>query len=428
MRETISLTREERKKLYVIQKVVNGFYTIKEAADLLELSNRQVLRLKAQYLLEGDRSVVHKNTGRKPMHALSNDLKRRILELYQSDSYNGSNDCHFAELLNEYEGINISPSSVRRILREAQISPVRKRRSKKVYRPRQRKPRLGMLLQLDASDHDWLERRSDPFSLLATIDDATSKVISAIFRPTEDLEGYLKLMDQVIKTEGIPEGIYSDKHTIFRSPKEGLTIEQELNGEETPLSQFGKAMDDLGIAHFKANTPQAKGRIERLWETFQNRLPIEFRIRKINTIEEANAVLPELVKKYNESFAKEPADLTSAFVPYNHRLPLENILCFRRGTRSIGSGQTISYKGSRYKTTNEAKIFSIKSRVEIRETLQGELFIFFEDQCYMLKKVDKESPTIASKKPETVCVTPHKPAPNHPWRQSYPTKERVSVK
>lgn len=255
--EKITLTKAEMKKVLVVEKLVAHQLKVVEAAELLGLSTRQVLRLKKRYIEEGAEGIAHKNRGRKPAHTIPDDVKEMVSELYRS-KYLGSNNCHFTELLQEHESLKLSVSSVRRILLEHGLKQAKPKRRKKVHQPRDRKSQAGMLWQIDASPYAWLEDRGPELTMHGIIDDATGMVVGAVFRPTETREGYFAAMKQAIAQYGIPLGIYSDRHTIFRSPKETLSIEQELAGEMIPLSQFGKAMADLEITHIKARTPQGQ--------------------------------------------------------------------------------------------------------------------------------------------------------------------------
>jgi transposase len=424
-KEKVTLSRQELKTCVVMQRLVQKQITIQEAAELLKRSTRQVLRIKARYLKEGDTGVIHKNRGRRPAHSLNDELKKEVVRYYQSSIYGGSNDHHFTELLKEREEINISRSSVRRILRSSGIPPARKRRSPKIYRPRKRKDQRGMLIQMDASFHPWLEDRSGSFALVAGIDDATGEVVGAVFRPTEDLAGYLYVMEQMVEQYGIPASVYTDQHTIFRSPNEKLTVEEELEGKEVPLSQFGQALVDLGVAHWKATTPQAKGRIERLWETLQDRLVVELRLRKIQTLEEANQVLPHLVARHNISFSKEPADSQSAFVPYSYSIPLSHILCYREGNRKVSARQTVSIQNRTYQIL-EGQV--PRTTVEIRRTLSGERYVVYNHQFFRLKECEEYLPQapILPPKEKADSLIQRKPAPNHPWRAWVRTKKNTS--
>lgn len=221
----MTLSKKELMRYKVICQWMDGLITGSEAAERLQLSYRQVLRLKKRALLEGETGVIHKNRGRKPAHALDEGTRQTILSLHQSEKYKECNDVHFAELLAKYEGIQISPSTVRRIRREAHIPAKRKRRPPKAHRPRTRKPQAGMLVQMDGSFHPWLEDRHPPFSLLAAVDDATGKIVAAVFRQQEDTEGYFHLTRQMIEREGIPMSIYSDRQ---RNTTPGLLSNRQI--------------------------------------------------------------------------------------------------------------------------------------------------------------------------------------------------------
>lgn len=423
--EKITLTKAELKKVLVIEKLVSRQIKVEEAATLLQLSTRQVLRLKKTYLKEGAEGIAHKNRGRKPVHAIADSIKDQVASLYQN-TYHGCNNCHFAELLQEHESLTLSVSTVRRILLEKGLKQVKQRRRGSIHRPRNRKPQAGMLWQIDASAYDWLEDRGPKLTLHAAIDDATGIVVGAVFRPTETQEGYFTVMQQAIEQYGLPLGLYSDRHTIFRSPKESLTVEQELAGEIKPLSQFGKVMAELGITHIKAMTPQAKGRIERLWGTFQDRLVIELRLLGICTLEEANRVLPELIQKHNQTFAIKPQEAGSAYRPLPEGMDLEYIFTVR-SYRQIGSGQTISYNGKVYTLAQKpSQPFKTKTTVEVRETIQGKLVIWHQGQIFELQETQKPNRHEQKSKTKTASPAPsRKPAASHPWRKPWSNQKQV---
>jgi transposase len=246
----------------VLERVLGGSMTCTEAAASLGVTCRQLRRIKAKYIRKGEQGVIHGNRGRLPKNTISEEKKQEVIHLYE-EKYHDSNFCHFSQLLEEHENIVISPSSIRRILRSAGkgAKHPQKRRPEK-HRPRDRRAQAGMLWQTDATPYEWLGPAFGRFALHAVMDDATGMVTGAYFTPNECFEGYSAAMRQGIRKYGIPLALYSDKHTIFRSPDEKLTIDEELDGQETPLSNFGKAMKELGIEHIKASTPQAKGRGE----------------------------------------------------------------------------------------------------------------------------------------------------------------------
>jgi len=228
------LNRKEQRRLMVLNQLEVSTVTAGRAAELLGLSLRHVRRILAAYRKEGACALAHGNRGRKPRHALDESLKRQVAALAQS-TYTGCNHQHLTELLAEREGITLSRSSVRRILLEVGIRSPRKRRPPKHRSRRERYPREGILLQIDASRDDWLEGRGPYLSLVGAIDDATGKVPYALFRNEEDAQGYTLLLRHIVENEGIPEAPYHDGHSIFvRSRKEPETLEEQLAGRRKP--------------------------------------------------------------------------------------------------------------------------------------------------------------------------------------------------
>jgi len=426
-KEQITLTKDELKRVMVLQHWVDGRLTEQDVARILQLSVRQAYRLKAKYLSGGAQAIAHGNRGRKPAHALTDDLKQRVLHLYQSRYY-GSNCTHFAELLAEYENIHLSVSSVRRILIQGGMRAQRVKRRSKVHRPRPRKPQAGMLWQIDASPFSWLEERGPQMVLHAIIDDATGEVLAAVFRPQETLEGYAAAMCEALRRKGVPLALYSDRHTIFSSPKSNPSFEQELAGQPASLTTFGQAIADLGITHIQALTPQAKGRIERLWRTFQDRLVIELRLRNVCTMEEANQALPELIEKHNRLFAVQPQETESAYRPLPH-VPLEHIFA-RREYRRINAGQTFSYNGKRYMPKPGAGVprWEAKDVVEVRIGMQGQVWVWHQGCAWPCVEAPEIQVTTAPIKKATVLAPPRKPAANHPWRVSFSRKQTTQGK
>jgi len=418
---TITLSEAELKKVLVVEKILDGYMTNAEGAALLGLSNRQVIRLKRKYEAAGAEGIAHQNRGRKPLHALKDSLKENVVELY-NDKYHGSNNCHFAELLEEHEGIRISAPSVRRILLAKGIKQAKPRRRSKAHQPRARRAQAGMLWQIDATPFAWLEDRASAFALHAAIDDATGMVVGAVFRKTECREGYSMVMQHAIRKYGVPLGLYSDRHTIFRSVNEKLTLEQELAGETKPLSNFGKAMAELHIEHIKAVTPQAKGRVERLWGTLQDRLVIEFRLLGINTIEDANKALPGLIQKHNRQFAIAPKDTHTAYRKLDPSVNLNHVFTLRE-FRQLGTGQTLSYKGVLY-TLAEQTVHRLdaKTVVEVRETIKGEVLLWHKGEAIALKRTEKIKRAPQEKK-KASAASPRTPAASHPWRNAWSPKQ-----
>lgn len=329
----------EQKRAWVLNRVLAGQWTDEEAGIALGLSVRQIRRLKGAYEREGIAALIHKNRGRRPHHFLPDEVKARVLELARG-RYAGCNDQHFSELLEELEKIKVSRPSVRRILRAAGIPSPRKRRAPKHRSRRERMPQEGMLLQIDGSRHDWLEGRGPYLTLIGGVDDATGKVPYAIFREQEDAQGYFLLLEHIVRTLGRPIAVYRDGHGIFeRSTRGRLTLAEQLKGKPDP-TQFGRLLEELDIRSIPASSPQAKGRVERLWGTFQDRLVAELRLAEVSTLEEANQVLWEFLPRYNARFAVPAAQEGVAYRPLEPGVRIEQLFCFEY-ERTVAADNTV---------------------------------------------------------------------------------------
>jgi len=260
--------------------------------------------IRDRYRRGGAAAIAHGNRGRAPVHVVDQRIREEVIALAHGE-YAGCNQHHFTDLLAEREGIVLSRSSVRRILLAAGVHSPRTHRVSEHRARRERYAREGMLTQLDGSPHAWLEKRGPKLCLLAAIDDATGTVPAACFRLQEDAQGYLLLLRQLICTQGRPLAVYHDRHSIFVPPKRQPTLEEELAGKQ-PTTQVSRAFAELGIASISARSPQAKGRIERLFGTLQDRLVSELRVSGAATLGEANEYLVTFLSRYNAQFAVPP--------------------------------------------------------------------------------------------------------------------------
>lgn len=293
----ITLTQRAHQQLLVLNALERAELTVAEAATLLGRSTRHVRRLRAAYRARGPAALAHGNRGRRSPHRLDEALRDRVVTLAKT-TYAGANHLHLQQLLAEREGLHISYTSLRRLLHDAGLRSPRRRRIRRHRRRRERMPREGMLLQVDGSLHDWLEGRGPWLTLLLAVDDATGSVVAGEFRETEDAHGYLRLFNDVARTQGIPLAAYSDRHGIFhRDKRTPLTLAEQLAGGPRP-TQVGRALHELGIRWIPASSPQAKGRIENRFGTFQDRLVTEFRLAGISDREGANALLPSFLTRY----------------------------------------------------------------------------------------------------------------------------------
>jgi transposase len=358
---TLQMTQTQINRYHTIKNSLDGKMTVAEAAAVLGISERQVKRLRNGVKEEGAAFLMHKRKGRASPQAVSDAEKRKIQELYRGEPYTGANFLHFSELLREHEGISYSYTTIRKALTEGGIESPKKRRRFKPHRRRKRKAQEGLLIQIDSSPHEWFGGRAK-YALHGAIDDATGKFSGAYMTKNECLHGYFEVMRQIIERDGIPVSAYSDRHAIFVSPKDGkLTVQEQLEGKVINDTQFGRAMKELGITLILARSAQAKGRVERLWETLQSRLVIEFRIRGIKTVEAANAFLMEYIPKFNEQFSVE-AELAEKMYRAN-TLDLGLVLCVK-APRVVDKGGVFSFSGKLWKTTN-AWLPSSKFSVEV---------------------------------------------------------------
>ena len=424
----------------VLNGIEIGRMTTREACEVLDLSLRHMRRILAAYRKEGAAALAHGNRGRKPHNALDDGLQKRVVELAQS-TYVGCNTQHFTELLAERESIVVSRSAVRLILLRAGLRSPRKRRPPKHRSRRERYPREGMLLQIDASRDDWLEGRGPYLSLIGAIDDATGKVPFSLFRDEEDAQGYTLLLRHIVGKQGIPEALYHDGHGIFvRSRREPESLEEQLAGRKKP-TQFGRMMEELGIISITSLSPQARGRIERLWGTFQDRLKSELRIAGAKTTEEANRVLWDFLPRFNQRFAVPARELGLAYGQVPDSFKPDEVFCFKY-QRSVGKDNVVRFGGHRLQIMpTNGRLSYVRANVEIHERMDGSLAVYYKGQCLLTKLAPPEAPVlrvrntarfiaesshsrelalcVAAKMAQPKTGGPYKPAPDHPWRRPF---------
>ncbi len=438
-KEAVSLSSREQQRVMVLNQVELGELTGEQATVLMGLSLRQVRRLRAAYRKEGVAALAHGNRGRRPVHTLSDETKRRVVAL-ATGGYAGCNHHHLQELLAEREGMMVSCSSIWRILRAAGVNSPRRRRPPQHRCRRERYPQEGMLLQIDGSCHDWLEGRGSYLTLVAAIDDAIGTVPYALFRQQEDAQGYFLLLREIIRGKGIPLALYSDRHGIFqRSPREPETLEEQLGGERQP-TQFGRALRELDIQPIYAFSPQTKGRIERLWGTFQDRLVAELRLGWATTLAEANEALREFLPRFNARFGVPAAQPGIAYRQPSPELDLDGTLCFHY-QRTVAADNTIRFGGQTLQLLPGLNRLSYAhAHVEVQERLDGSLVVCYQGKTLtsrpapptaLVLRARKRS--LPRRKPEPLelaspgaSAPPHPsngakryvPAPEHPWRKS----------
>lgn len=361
----ITLSQEQLKTFTVINRFIDKSISRQQAASLLGLSTRQITRLKKGVLTSGAESLIHKNTGRKPAHAVTDETKEAVLKIYSRPELSRANFLHFKDILLADFGIALSYSALSSILKNAGFESPKKKKIRHRTHRRTRKPHPGQLIQIDATPYEWFGGNTK-YALHGAIDDATGNVVGLFLTQNECLYGYLETMRQCCVDFGVPQTIYSDNHTIFRSPKTGkLTMDELIAGKTVHLTQFGRSMHELGIDLIFAKTPQAKGRIERLWVTLQSRLPVEFAKRGITTVADANRFLEEEYKElFNQRFSVEP-EAESIFVPLAEGMDIDTILCVKHKRKTDAAG-TFSFKNGCFQILDEGfPIINARKEIEV---------------------------------------------------------------
>ena len=319
--------------------------------------------------------MVHGNHGRACKHKTEEETVKQIVELARG-KYQGFNDHHLTEKLEEQEQIELSREKVRRILRAHGIASPKKRRGIKHRSRRERRAAEGMMLQVDGSPHDWLQGRGPRLCLIGAIDDATSKVVGALFAQAESSWGYFQLFCEIFKEHGLPQSIYTDCHSVFWTDREPTLAEQLIN--KKPTTEVGRGLQQLGVTLILAHSPQAKGRIERLWNTFQDRLVSELRLAKAKSLEQASVVLERYLPMHNRKFSK-PAKAQPAWRKVS-AVQIERALCFKQ-QRTVAKDHTVTFDGIIFQIPKKSPYRSYANRrVDVHVFLDGAVQFFYKSE------------------------------------------------
>ena len=334
------MSQKELQRVKVIENAAGGRLSVREASRLLHLSERQVQRLKRRYRPDSIAWAQHGNRGRVMPWAVTAPQKQLILTLAR-DKYRGFNDSHFREKLCAEQGLTLCRETVRSILRAAKLASPQKRRPRQYRSRRPPRPRFGMMALTDASRHDWLESRGPELTLIGFQDDATGQILAAHFQlEAENTVGYFRALRAMIAAHGLPLSLYRDRHAIFQRNDAHWTLAEQLAGKQSP-TQLGRALDQLGIQQIPAFSPQAKGRIERAWRTFQDRLVSELRVVAASTLAQANTVLDQFCADYNQRFARPAAEAACDFRPLPRRFDLTRCLALHY-QRVVNTDHTVT--------------------------------------------------------------------------------------
>lgn len=375
--DIIMLRQEEIKRLHVIRKVLEGIIRQVKAAELLFLSTRHIGRIVKRVKEGGDRGIIHQSRGKVSNRKISDKIKDKAIHLYRS-RYKDFGPTLASEKLLERDGIRISDETLRRWLFEAgEWKKVRKRRKHRQWR--ERKHHYGEMVQMDGSHHEWFEERGPGCVLMGYIDDATGKVFGRFY----DYEGTIPAMDsfkRYIKKNGLPLKVYLDKHSTYKSTSKP-SVQEELN-QVKPLSQFERALKELGVEVLHAHSPQAKGRIERLFRTLQDRLVKEMRLRGISTIEEGNRFLEQYLPIYNRRFSVCPKEKGDLHRPLAKGIALDTILCIR-AERALRNDFTVAYNKKLYQIEDTSQT----SKVMVQERIDGSMVIACKGRPVKFKEI-----------------------------------------
>jgi len=409
---------KELSRLEVMQRLSKKQMSQKEAGQILSVSTRQIKRLLKAYCRQGAAGLVSKQRGRTSNNCLSAEIKRQALDLLKR-KYQGFGPTLAHEKLVEKEKFQLSKETVRKLMIEEGLWKARKAKKVVVHQLRERRACFGELVQIDGSPHDWFEGRAAACVLLVFIDDATGQLLQLRFVDCESFLTYAQAAEGYFRQYGKPVAFYNDKNGIFR-------VNQRSVGTGDAITQFGRAMQELDIQIICANTPQAKGRVERVIQTLQDRLPKEMRLQGIASREAGNAYLPEFIQDFNPRFGEEPRSTVDAHRPLNPKEDLAHILTWQE-TRSLSKNLTLQFQNTVYQIQTDRPTYALRNaQVTVCVNANDEISIVYKNQALsysLYQPQTKQAQVVLAKDLDLTLSqhTPTKPAPDHPWRKGFAT-------
>jgi len=414
--DMITMSRRETKRLHIIHQALDKRITQKTAAELVGLSSRQLRRMLKRVRTEGDDGISHRSRGKASNRRVPKNVKDSVLKLYR-EKYSDFGPTFACEKLLEVHEIKLSDETLRLWLNQKNI-PYEKRKGRKHRQWRERKHHFGEMVQMDGSHHDWFEGRGPKCVLMGYIDDATGTVYGRFY----DYEGTMPAMDsfkRYIKRYGIPQSVYLDKHATYKSTAK-QSIEDELE-DKNPMSQFERSLAELGVTVIHANSPQAKGRVERSFRTLQDRLVKEMRLAGVSNVDQANEFLINYFPTYNAKFKVKPASEVDVHQPALSMRELNKILCIRND-RTVRNDFTIAYNGKLYQIKDAVK----SQKVAVEERIDGSLHITNKGLDLRYREITTRPAKENSPKP--ILLQEKKgqtPPADHPWRRTYKSHQRT---
>jgi transposase len=410
--ELLTMSKRELNRAEVMQRLKDKRLTQKEAAQILEISVRQIKRIYRAYKKNGAAGLISARRGKASNNRLEAQTVQQAIDLlYERYRDFGPTLAH--EKLVEVHQLKLSDESVRKIMiAEGMWKPKRAKKGT-THQMRERRACFGELVQIDGSDHAWFEERGPKCTLLVYIDDATGQLLELRFVPDETFFAYCEATRHHLEGYGKPVAYYSDRHGIFR------VNQPRPLGTTSGLTQFGRAMQELDIQIICANTPQAKGRIERANQTLQDRLVKELRLRGIADIEAGNAYLPEFREDFNRRFAVLPRSSHDAHRPLLKNENLDLILSHQQ-SGTLSKNLTVQYQHVIYQIQSNRPDYTLRNaKVTICENGNGEVTILYKDQPFaytIYQKPVRQAEVVDAKTLDRQLKTPKPPAPDHPWR------------
>jgi len=380
-----TMSEKQWKRWEAVQRVEGGQMTSVMAAQTVGLSKRQFRRIRKAVRQRGRVALMHGNKGRAPAHKLAEEVRQRIIALRRK-VYSGFNDRHFTEKLAEVESVAVSRATVQRVLRAAGIGAARPRRPPRHRRRRDRKPQAGIMILWDGSPHDWLEGRGPRLCLVGAVDDATSELLpGAHFLEQESTAAYLRALRDLVRRKGVPWSAYMDRHSALKRNDAHWTLEEELRGKQDP-THVERALRTLGIEIIYANSPQAKGRVERGWGTHQDRLVSELRLAKARTAIEANRVLERYRPEHNRRFGVGPSQAAPAWRPLRHGVDLDRVCSFFYEAVVLNDNTVRLSSVVIDIPPGPGKRGYAHAKVEVRQLLDGSWRVYYQDQLIASKQ------------------------------------------
>jgi transposase len=405
--DTVRMSVQELKRVHVIRQAMGKALRQREAGEVLGLTTRQVRRLIQRVRAEGDAGLVHRSRGKPSNRRHLPALKARVLQLY-AKHYSDFGPTLAVEKLAERQGITLSAETLRQWLRARGIAHfTRRKRPHRAWRAR--KAHVGELIQLDGSHHDWFEGRGPRCVLMAYIDDASSRVFARFY----EYEGTIPAMDsfrRYVTHYGMPLALYTDKHTTYKSPA-APTVEEQLAGRR-PHSQFERSLAELGVTVIHAHSPQAKGRVERLFKTLQDRLVKDLRLAGIATIEAANQFLDTWRPGYNRRFAVPPAQAANLHRPRPASRDLDRTLCLKT-TRVVRRDWTVAHHGQLLQIETQIHAYEVL----VENHLNGTMRVTHRGQPLRYHTITSRPVRVRAPTPPATPRRPVKPKPTHPWHR-----------